>query len=113
MKPSPVNSKKSVNIERSTLDINVTQHPPFLRGKLTLLSAALMAFLEGPNVAEKAIEWINVFSKAADSPPSMLTLVAFLGMVWGIYRRRKGYFEKNSFDPGTRTPDFIDPERNV
>jgi len=72
-----------------------------------------MAFLEGPNVAEKAIEWIDVFSKAADSPPSLLTFIAFFGMIWGIYRRRKNYFQKNPLDFGKVAPDFMDPERNV
>lgn len=89
--------------------INVTQHQPFLKGKLTMASALLLAFLEGPNVVEKIVDWYGVFVKAADAPPSLITIVAFAGMIYGIIRRNKGYFQKNNLPP-VREPNNLPSE---
>lgn len=65
---------------------------PFLKGKLTKLSAAFLAIIQTPNLFADLSDSAAVFAENADKPISVLSLAAAAGVVWGGIRRAFGYF---------------------
>ena len=67
---------------------------PFLKGKLTKLSAAILGILQMPNLLSDISETTSVFAENVGQPISYLSIVAAAGVIWGGIRRTLNYFGK-------------------
>ena len=76
-----------------TVNMQIVPNETFLKGRLTQVSGLLLAFLEGPELIDHFIEWHQTFTTAMNHKPSALTIVAILGIIWGMIRRRHAYYE--------------------
>jgi hypothetical protein len=64
------------------------------KGKLTKLSAALYAAAQTPNALADTLSIADTFANAAETPLSIVSLVAAAGVIWGGIRRAFDYFGK-------------------
>ena len=65
---------------------------PFLKGKLTKLSAAFFAIVQIPNLLSDLSESAETFAQASQAPTTVLSLAAAAGVIWGGLRRAFNYF---------------------
>lgn len=67
---------------------------PVLKGKLTAISTALFALAQTPNLVGDLIGAPDTFTRAAEQPLNIVSLVAACGIIYGAIRRAWGYFGK-------------------
>jgi hypothetical protein len=63
-----------------------------LKGKLTKLSAALLALMQTPNLIADVTNSAEVFAASVEQPVSVISVVAAAGVIWGGIRRAFNYF---------------------
>ena len=66
---------------------------PFLKGKLTAISVAVLTLLQTPNLLSDITSSAQVFADNTEKPLSILSLVAAAGVIWGGFRRALNYFQ--------------------
>jgi hypothetical protein len=64
---------------------------PFLKGKLTALWTSIFALSQSPELIGDLFAAPEVFKDAADKPASVVGVIAALGILYGTYRRIRGY----------------------
>jgi len=64
---------------------------PFLKGKLTKISAALLVLVQSPNLFSDISSTAQVFAENADKPVAYISIVAAAGILWGGIRRALNY----------------------
>ena len=67
---------------------------PFLKGKLTAGSVAVLVLSQLPELAGELAKVPETFQNATQAPLSVVGLVAALGVIYGGIRRVFGYFQK-------------------
>lgn len=67
---------------------------PFLKGKLTALSVALLTLVQTPNLLSDLSNVAATFAENAEKPISIVSLVAAAGIIFGAFRRGVNYFGK-------------------
>jgi hypothetical protein len=67
---------------------------PFLKGKLTAISLAILTLVQTPNLIGDLSNAGKAFAENAEKPISVVSLVAAVGIIYGAFRRAAGYFGK-------------------
>ena len=67
---------------------------PFLKGKLTAISVALLTLVQTPNLIGDLSSVAATFAENAEKPISIVSLIAAAGVIFGAFRRTAGYFSK-------------------
>lgn len=67
---------------------------PFLKGKLTALSVALLTLVQTPNILSDLSNVAATFAENAEKPISIVSLIAAAGVIFGAFRRGVNYFGK-------------------
>jgi len=64
-----------------------------LKGKLTKISATLLALFQIPNLLSDLSGATATFAENAEKPLSVVSVVAALGIIYGGFRRAFNYFD--------------------
>lgn len=64
---------------------------PVLKGKLTALWTSVFALSQSPKLIEDLLASPEAFIKATQQPSSIVGVVAALGILYGTFRRIRGY----------------------